>query len=137
MKLRGCWLIGLVLIAVLFTLSSGQVRRRQSRVTASPAKPGFYIQFDMCHACAYGGWQKDAVSALGRAGVQAFVSDDISSHYTEQSYWTLKSVRLRRVRNEGWPTPVYAGPFPSEDSDRQVFYRLPSILNPVFDEIGF
>jgi hypothetical protein len=100
MKLRGCWLIGLVLIAVLFTLSSGQVRRRQSRVTASPAKPGFYIQFDMCHACAYGGWQKDAVSALGRAGVQAFVSDDISSHYTEQSYWTLKSDFVKyRIHN--------------------------------------
>lgn len=109
--------------------------KRIARVVTSPAKAGFYIQFWMCHACAYGSWQKDTISALGRAGIQALVSDDKSSHYTEQSYWPLRSIRLRNVKNEDWPTPVYAGPFPSEDSARQVFSRVPSILNPVFDEI--
>lgn len=103
--------------------------------TASRAKPGFYIKFDMCHACAYAVWQKDTISALARAGIKAFVSDVIRSHYTEQSYWTLKSLRLRRVGNEGWLTPVYAGPFESELSARQTFSRLPAILTPVFDEI--
>lgn len=128
-----------VLAIVLMSLSvvpcSAQGRKKQSRATASRAKPGFYIQFEMCHACAFADWQKYTASALARAAVPALVSDDISSHYTEQGYWTLSSIRLRRIRNEGWPMPLYGGPFESESAARQVFSRLPSILTPVFDQI--
>jgi hypothetical protein len=103
--------------------------------------PGFYIQFSMCHACTYYGWQKDTVSALRKAGVQAFASDDPGSgyHATEQPFLALRSLRLREVVGSGrvtedWFTPVYAGPFNSEEAARLVFSQLPSILKSALDE---
>ena len=136
MKRYACWLVGLLLFVTAFNLSSlAQVRgRKHTRVTTSAAKPGFYIQFEMCHACAYWGWQKDIISAFGRSGSQAFVSDDISSHYSEQSYWTLRSLRVRRGRDEHWSLPVYGGPFETEYSAKRVFSHLPSILNQALDK---
>lgn len=114
---------------------------RQTRPTAFPAKPGFYIQFSMCHACTYSGWQKDTVSALGNAGIQALVSDDTGSGYhdTEQPYLALQSLQLRAVVGsqritEDWFTPLYAGPFDSEEGARQVFSQLQSILKSALDE---
>lgn len=127
-----CWLISLLLIATAFSLSSPaqQRSRKATKSTAFSAKPGFYDQFDMYHATFYGGWQNDVVSAFRKAGVQAFVSDDIRLHYTQQPYWTLKALRLRAVKSEGF-VPVYAGPFESESSAKQAFSKLPSILNAV------
>lgn len=131
-----CWLISLLLVATAFSLSSPaqQRSRKATKSTAFSAKPGFYIQFDMYHATMYGGWQNDVVSAFGRAGVKAFVSNDVRSHYTEQTYWTLKALRLRAVKSESIWLPVYAGPFESESSAKQVFSTLPSILNTVLKQ---
>lgn len=132
-----------LLVATALHLSSAAQRRgtTQRRPSAFPAKPGFYIQFSMCHACTYYGWQKDTVSALGKAGVQAFASDDPGSgyHNTEQPYLALQSLRLRGVVGsqrvtEDWFTPLYAGPFDSEVAARQVFAQLASILRSALDE---
>ena len=132
-----------LLMSASLNLSSAAQRSstRQTRATAFPAKPGFYIQFSMCHACTYYGWQKDTVSALGKAGIQALVSDDPGSgyHNTEQPYLALNSLRLRAVVGsqrvtEDWFTPLYAGPFDSEGAARQVFPQLPSILKSALDE---
>lgn len=132
-----------LLVATALHPSSAAQRSstRQTRAVAFPAKPGFYIQFSMCHACTYYGWQKDTVSALGKAGVQAFVSDDPGSGYhdTEQPYLPLQSLRLRGVVGsrrvaEDWVTPVYAGPFDTEEAARQVFSQLASILKSALDE---
>lgn len=136
-----CLTVWFLLMATALSPSSAAQGRnaRQTRVKAFPAKPGFYIQFNMCHACSYYGWQKDTVSALGKAGVQALVSDDPLSHHTEQRYQALQSLRLRRVVasrrvTEDWSTPLYAGPFDSEQAARQAFSQLASILKPALDE---
>lgn len=141
-----CITVCFLLMATTLSQSSAAQRRstRQVRATAFPAKPGFYIQFAMCHACAYVGWQKDTVSALSKAGVQAFVSDDPASGYgyydTEQPYSTREGrpLRLRRVVTsrrvtEDWFKSLYAGPFDSEQAARQVFSHLPSTLKPALD----
>lgn len=131
----------LLVTTALHASSAPQRSTRQTRPTALPAKPGFYIQFSMCHACTYYGWQKDTASALGEAGVQAFASDDPGSgyHETKQPFLALRSLRLRGVVGSGrvtedWFTPVYAGPFDSEETARLAFSQLPSILKSALDE---
>ncbi|HEX3526331.1 MAG TPA: hypothetical protein VH988_04625 [Thermoanaerobaculia bacterium] len=106
-------------------------------VTNFSAKPGFYIRLDVCHACAYYGWQRDTISAFRKVGIQAFVAEDTASHYTEQQYWTLPSLLLRKVsqkKDEDWSVPVYAGPFDFEQAAKQEFSKLASILKPSLDE---
>jgi hypothetical protein len=110
----------------------------QGRIKKMAANAGFYISFEMCHACAYIGWQRDIVSALGKADIKALVSDDVRSHYTPQPYWTLNTLQLRGAKKaeaEEWSLPVYAGPFESKHRADRVFSQLPSILNTVFDEV--
>jgi hypothetical protein len=131
----------LIATALLPSSAAQRSSARQTRPTAFPAKPGFYIQVSMCHACTYYGWQKDNVSALDKSGVQALVSDDPGSGYhdTEQPYLALQFLRLRGVVGSGrvtedWFTPVYAGPFDSEEAAKQVFSQLVSILKSALDE---
>ena len=101
---------------------------------ATTARPGFYLQVERCHACSYKDWQKDTAMALEKSGVQSFVSDVITSHTSEQGYVTIRELPLRKVRSEGWPLPVYAGPFTSENQAREVITRLPAILEPAFNK---
>ncbi len=137
-----CLMTSFVFITAAFSYSLAAQSRStttQARIKKIPANySGFYISFEMCHACAYIGWQRDVVSALGKAGVKGLVSDDVSSHYAPQSYWTLKTLQLRGVKkgeDEDWQLPVYAGPFDSKHAADQVFLQVPSILHPVFDEV--
>ncbi len=100
------------------------------------AKPGFYVQFSMCHACAYKGWQAEVASALAGSGVKASACDAPSSHYTPRQYASLKTLRLRQPQQEEeWDVNVYAGPMASQRSAAQLRSRIPSLLTEVFDRI--
>lgn len=101
------------------------------------AKPGFYIRLDVCHACAYYGWQRDTISAFQKVEIQAFVAEDTSSHYTKQQYLALPSLQLRKVsqkKDEDWSVPVYVGPFDSEQAAKKEFSKLASTLKSSLDE---
>lgn len=78
-------------LKLLFILASVPVVTGQVKARTFRAKPGSFIQFQMCHACAYANWQKETVVAL-RTAIEAFVSQDSSAHYTEQRYWVLPSL---------------------------------------------
>jgi hypothetical protein len=116
----------LVVAAIGFTSNPEVVAKEHA--SRGGGVPGFYIQIDMCHACAYPDWQKEAASALGRYGVQAFASDDIQTHATNNPFYDLKVLPLRTISDEGWPVPIYAGPFTTDRAARQLMSRLPKIL---------
>jgi len=98
------------------------------------ALPGFYIQLERCHACSYEDWQRDTAMALEKSGIHAFVSDVITSYTSKKKFETIKKLPLRSVQNEGWPVPVFGGPFASENQARQIISKLPSILTPALDK---
>lgn len=115
-------------VAALGFSFAGDVHGKEKGSHGPGAAPGFYIQIEMCHACAYPDWQKEAASALAKAGVAAFASDDIVSHQSNQRFVVLKILPLRKISDEGWPIPIYVGPFKSENDARHLVTKLPTIL---------
>jgi hypothetical protein len=92
-----------VLLPVLLTASPAAAAAAVPHPGAAQGASGFYVQSFMCHACAYPGWQEDVTAALAKSGVQASVTDDVSSHYIGEGYRTLTTLRLRRQRpSPGW-----------------------------------
>ena len=122
-------------VAVLtFSLPTPTHSREKEGNRVSMAASGFYIQLERCRACSYPDWQKDTVISLKKSGIQPFVSDDITSHRSQERYASLNALPLRRVgREEGWPVPVYVGPI-TEKQARDVISKLPSILKPALEK---
>src|SRR5260370_1768662 len=96
--MKGYSVIWLALVCLCVIPSSAQVRRRQNSGAAFRAKAGFYVQFEMCHACAFPDWQKHTATTLAGTVGAILVSDE-GDHYSEQGYATLRSIRLRKIRN--------------------------------------
>jgi hypothetical protein len=120
--------------ALTLSFSPQLESREQDRSHKSTALPGFYIQFERCHACSYEDWQRDTAMALEKSGIHAFVSDVITSYTSEKKFETIKKLPLRSVRNEGWPIPVFGGPFALENQAKQIISNLPSILKPALEK---
>jgi hypothetical protein len=112
----------------LFGFADAELNGKEHSSRKLGAVPGFYIQIETCHACAYPDWQREAGEALATSGVAAFASDDIVSRYSDQPFDVVKALPLRKIGDEGWPIPIYAGPFNTEREARQLLVKLPTIL---------
>src|SRR5260370_33507559 len=93
--MKGHSVIWLALACLCVIPSSAQVRRRQNSGAAFRAKAGFYVQFEMCHACAFPEWQKHTATTLAGTVGASLVADH-RGHYSEQGYAALRSIVLRK-----------------------------------------
>ncbi len=110
--------LALVLPLLLSQFTYGQGTRR-----VTVAARGFYIELNRCNACAGPHWQQDAVAAFRARGLSAFAGNP----KYDASYQSIQFLeRLPRVSDK--LTPVFVGPFQTENAASIVVYQIPSIL---------
>jgi hypothetical protein len=123
--------IAAFLAVALFGLPPSQQVHAGNRANggSSGGGPGFYVELDRCHACAYPGWQLMTIQALDKSGPKAWVSDVLGAHRTGRPYETVEDLPMRKVRREeSWMVNVFAGPFDSAEGAKKFIGRLPAIL---------
>jgi hypothetical protein len=111
-------------ILLLCTTAMPSQTKHASHPANSGLAPGYYFAIDMCRACYYPEWKKDAIRLFKLNALRATVNDSPEFNTSSQSF---APVRLPKRGLYG--EVVYVGPFETEAAAMSALEKFPPVLS--------
>ena len=128
-------------VIVLLCITSGVAQTKRKKTSAGTAmKSGYYFTVNMCRACLYFDWDKDAVRWFRAKGITAVYGKGSENKTSSQPFATVKRFEMSFDSSSDRPSDIlmqidlYVGPFASEQAASSALEKFPSVLDRIMQK---